>query len=115
MPNDPFPAMKNVRTYPLASRKSLVELSDFCETPEPPPGFAAFVDSLPDIYAGKLFKELADRIVAAKIGGKPVAVPPGAHLPKGGPPPLLIGPIRRRGLVLVGPNTPRAVHLLRIR
>jgi len=98
MPNDPFPAMKNVRTYPLASRKSLVELSDFCETPEPPPGFAAFVDSLPDIYAGKLFKELADRIVAAKIGGKPVAVALGAHVLKVGLAPLLID-LMRRGVI----------------
>jgi len=110
MPNDPFPAMKNVRTYPLASRKSLVELSDFCETPEPPAGFAAFVDSLPDIYAGKLFKELADRVVAAKLAGRPVAVALGAHVLKVGLAPLLIDLMRRGVIDHVAMNSAGAIH-----
>jgi hypothetical protein len=109
-PRDPFPEMKRVRTYPLASRKSLVRLEDFCETPEPPAGFAAFVDSLPDIYAGKLFKELVDRIVAAKVGGRPVAVALGAHVLKVGLAPLLIDLMRRGVIDHVAMNSAGAIH-----
>jgi len=107
---DPFPEMQRVRTYPLASRPSLVRLADFCETPEPPAGFAAFVDSLPDIYAGKLFKELADRIVAAKIAKRPVAVALGAHVLKVGLAPLLIDLMRRGVIDHVAMNSAGAIH-----
>jgi hypothetical protein len=107
---DPFPAMKRVRTYPLASRPSLVHLADFCETPEPPAGFAAFVDSLPDIHAGKSFKELVDRIVASKQGGRPVAVALGAHVLKVGLAPLLIDLMRRGVIDHVAMNSAGAIH-----
>src|SRR5258706_8919016 len=109
-PRDPFPEMKRVRTYPLASRPSLVRIADFCETPEPPAGFAAFVDSLPDIYAGKLFKELVDRIVGAKAGGRPVAVALGAHVLKVGLAPLLIDLMRRGVIDHVAMNSAGAIH-----
>jgi hypothetical protein len=106
----PPPDLKKVRTYPLASRPSLVKLADFCETPEPPPGFAAFVDSLPDIYAGKHFKELVDRIVAAKVGGHQVAVALGAHVLKVGLAPLLIDLMRRGVIDHVAMNSAGAIH-----
>lgn len=107
---DPFPAMRAVRTYPLASRPSLVDLSDFCATPEPLPGFAGFLDSLPDIYAGKHFKELVARIVAAKLARKPVAVALGAHVLKVGLAPLLIDLMRRGVLDHVAMNSAGAIH-----
>jgi hypothetical protein len=106
----PPPDLRKVRTYPLASRPSLVRLADFCETPEPPPGFAAFVDSLPDIYAGKHFKELVDRIVAAKLGRRPVAVALGAHVLKVGLAPLLIDLMRRGVIDHVAMNSAGAIH-----
>jgi hypothetical protein len=106
----PFPEMAKVRTYPLASRESLVRLADFCETPDPLPGFAAFVDSLPDIYAGKHFKELVDRVVAAKIARRPVAVALGAHVLKVGLAPLLIDLMRRGVIDHVAMNSAGAIH-----
>jgi len=109
-PHDPFPAMSRVRTYPLASRPSLVRLADFCETPEPPPGFGTFVDSLPDIYAGKHFKELANQIVAAKVARRPVAVALGAHVLKVGLAPLLIDLMRRGVIDHVAMNSAGAIH-----
>ena len=62
---DPFPAMQRVRTYPLADRPSLVRVADFCSVPDPGADFEQFIDSLPDIYAGKWFKELVERIESA--------------------------------------------------
>lgn len=112
-PNDalhPFPAMRNVRTYPLASRESLVDLRDFCQTPEPFPEFGRFVDSLPEIYAGKHFKELVQRIVAAKLAGRPVAVALGAHVLKCGLAPLVIDLMRRGVIDHVALNSAGAIH-----
>jgi hypothetical protein len=107
---DPFPQMQQVKTYPLASRPSLVDLSAFCQTPEPFPEFARFYDSLPEIYAGKQFKELVTRIVAAKQGGKPVALALGAHVLKVGLAPLVIDLMRRGVVDHVALNSAGAIH-----
>lgn len=109
-PRHPFPAMRGVRTYPLESRDSLVDLGDFCEVPDPLPGFSAFVDALPDIYAGKWFKELVERIVAAKLANKQVAVALGAHVLKVGLAPLLIDLMRRGVIDHVAMNGAGAIH-----
>ena len=108
--SDPFPAMEKVRTYPLESRRSLVRVEDFCEVPEPDPGFGAFFDSLPDIYAGTLLKELVERIVGAKRAGRPVAVALGAHVLKVGLAPLLIDLMKRGVIDHVAMNGAGAIH-----
>lgn len=107
---DPFPALQGVRTYPLAERPSLVRVRDFCQVPEPLPGFEAFVDSLPEIYAGKHFRELVQRIVGAKLAGRPVAVALGAHVLKVGLAPLLIDLMERGVIDFVAMNGAGAIH-----
>jgi len=107
---DPFPQMCGVRTYPVESRKSLVDIRDFCDTPDPAPGFGQFVDSLPNIYAGRQFKELVSRIVAAKIGHRFVGVALGAHVLKVGLAPLLIDLMRRGVIDHVSMNSAGAIH-----
>lgn len=108
--HDPFPAMARVRTYPLASRRSLVTTSQFCETPEPFEAFGAFFDSLPDIYAGTHLKRLVERIVASKLAGRPVAVALGAHVLKVGLAPLLIDLMRRGVIDHIAMNGAGAIH-----
>ena len=107
---DPFPAMAGVSTYPLADRPSLVRVEDFCSTPEPMDGFEDFVDSLPDIYAGAWFKELVERLVQAKLNGKPVAMALGAHVLKVGLAPLLIDLMRRGVIDFFCLNGAGAIH-----
>ena len=68
----PFPQMRDLELYPLEDRESLVEVKDFCQVPEAVSGFGGFVDSLPDIYAGADFKVLVERIIRARLAGKPV-------------------------------------------
>lgn len=109
-PQDPFPPMRGVRTYPLAERPSLVRREDFCRVPEPSPAIEAFVDALPDIYAGKWFKELVESIAAAKLAGRPVAVALGAHVLKVGLAPLLIDLMRRGVIDHVAMNGAGAIH-----
>lgn len=106
----PFEEMLGVATYPLAERRSLVSIADFCDVPEPLPGFEGFVDSLPDIYAGTDFKDLVGRIVTARTNGRPVAVALGAHVLKVGLAPLLIDLMRRGVITHVAMNSAGAIH-----
>lgn len=106
----PFPAMRGVALYPLATRPCLVTTQDFCEVPEPLPGFDRFVDALPDIYAGTHFKELVARILAACAADKPVVMAMGAHVLKVGLAPL-VNDLMRRGVVThVALNSAGAIH-----
>ena len=107
---DPFPQMNQVRTYPIAGRRSLVSTANFCEVPEPFAGFGAFFESLPDIYAGIHLKDLVARIVASKLAGKPVAVALGAHVLKVGLAPLLIDLMRRGVIDHIAMNGAGAIH-----
>ena len=106
----PFPEMQDLTLEPLASRPSLVTTTDFCQVPPPVPGFGAFVDALPDIYAGTHFKQLVERIVAAKLAGRPVVMAMGAHVLKVGLAPLVID-LMERGIVTdVALNSAGAIH-----
>ena len=106
----PFPRMRDVSLYPLESRESLVTTADFCEVPEPYEQFGAFVDALPDIYAGTHFKDLVSRIVAARLAGRPVAMAMGAHVLKVGLAPLVIDLMERGVVTHVALNSAGAIH-----
>ena len=107
---DPFPEMNGVKTYPLEDRESLVSLEQFCSVPEPPKDFGAFIDALPDIYAGTELKDLIERVVVAKMGGHPVALALGAHVLKVGLAPLVIDLMRRGVVDHVAMNSAGAIH-----
>jgi hypothetical protein len=106
----PFPPMRGVALYPLATRPCLVTTEDFCEVPEPLAGFDAFVDALPDIYAGTHFKQLVARIVAACEADKPVVMAMGAHVLKVGLAPLVNDLLRRGVVTHVALNSAGAIH-----
>lgn len=106
----PFPPMRKVRLQPLAERPSLVSIEDFCSVPEPLPGFGSFVDSLPDIYAGTVFKKLVRAIVTARQAGRPVVFAMGAHVLKVGLAPLIIDLMRRGVITDVVLNSAGAIH-----
>ena len=107
---DPFPAMAGVRTYPLAERPSLVTVDQFCAVPEPLPDFDAFVEALPDIYAGTHFKELVERLARARAASKPVVFALGAHVLKVGLAPLVIDLMRRGVITDLALNSAGMIH-----
>jgi len=106
----PFPPMRGVKLYPLASRPCLVTTEDFCQVPEPLPGFDAFVDALPDIYAGTHFKQLVAAILAACAAKRPVVMAMGAHVLKVGLAPLVNDLLRRGVVTHVALNSAGAIH-----
>jgi hypothetical protein len=79
-----------LKTYSLLSRKSKVQVRDFAADYHPSREFSKFLDSLPDILAGRNFKELVSLVRAAKIKKRNVLVALGAHVIKVGLSPVII-------------------------
>jgi len=81
---------KDLNTYPLKSRKSKVSHKDFARKFNPDDSVKDFIESLPDLLAGKNFKKLVHLIKEARGKNKPVIFSMGAHLIKVGLNPLII-------------------------
>ena len=73
-----------LKTYPLHSRKSKVNTQNFASVLAPNRNFSQFVDSLPDILAGKDFKEFLSLMEQAKKKNKAIIFALGAHVIKVG-------------------------------
>jgi len=98
-------SLEGVKTYPLASRKSLVEVEDFARPVLPRSSFQKFLNSLPRFLAAKDFREVVARIGKAHARGKPVILGMGAHPIKVGLSPLIIHLMEKgilQGLALNG-------------
>lgn len=81
---------RNLKTFPLQSRKSMVDIDDFAQTLPPNKIFAQFIQSLPDILAGKDFKEFISLMERARKKKKTIIAALGAHVIKVGLNPVLI-------------------------
>jgi len=81
---------EGVRTYALSSRKSKVQTRSFAKAYPGNSDFNRFVEGLPDILAGKDFKEFILAVRKAKSKKKPVIFAMGAHVIKVGLSPVLI-------------------------
>ena len=79
-----------LRTYPLSSRPSKVNIDQFAKPPGPNPSFAEFMDGLPDILCGRRLKEAVLSVRRARREGKMVLFGMGAHAIKCGLNPILI-------------------------
>jgi hypothetical protein len=90
--------LSDVRTYPLASRKSKVSVADFATPHQKGDGVAAFVDHLPNILGGADFRATVRAIVEARKSGGGMIWGFGAHVVKTGLSPVLID-LARRGFV----------------
>src|SRR5262245_58741947 len=88
----------DVATYPLASRKSKVSVSDFARPVLPDAAIIKFLDALPAILAGGDFRAVVDAIQQAKRELRPVLWGMGGHVIKTGLGPL-IADLMRRGFV----------------
>lgn len=91
--------LSRVRTYPLAARANLVALENLVDPEAPPPPFAN--SELP---------EVAERIVAARLAGRPVIWSIGAHVVKRGLAPVLIDLMERGVITHLASNGAAAIH-----
>lgn len=98
------------RTVPLEDRPSLVEVDAFASLCSPADPTGRFVESLPDIHAGRALRRLRDAILEARRRDRPVVFGMGAHVLKVGCSPVVIDLLERGLLTAVALNGAGIVH-----
>lgn len=101
---------ENLKTYPLASRKSKVKTEDFAKVWHSGQSMTEFVNSLPDVLAGRDFKEFIFLMRQAKEKNKAIMFSMGAHIVKCGLSPLVIDMMRNGWITALGLNGAVIIH-----
>jgi hypothetical protein len=102
--------LSKLKTYSIRKRKNLVNLKQFARLNNPPAGLAKFIEGLPDILAGRDFKELIQAIVRAYKGNHIVGAAIGAHVIKCGLSPIIIDLMKRGIIKAIALNGAGAIH-----
>src|SRR5262252_7031694 len=102
-------ALDEITTYPLASRKGKVSISDFAK-PVPSSSLGKFLDSLPNILAAQDLRALLAAIHAAKRSRKAILWGLGGHVIKTGLGPILADLMRRGFISAVAMNGAALTH-----
>ena len=108
----PVPGLNlaRLRTYPLRSRHSKVRLVDFATPWKRGGSLGRFLETLPDILSGRVFREVVEAIVRARRRGRPVIVGMGAHVTKVGLNPILIDLMRKGVITALAMNGAVIIH-----
>jgi hypothetical protein len=99
-----------VHTYPLASRKSKVNVRDFAGAPGSNTSLRKFLDSLPDILAARDLRHVLAAIHQARAQRRAVLWGLGGHVIKVGLGPVLIELMRRGFVSGIAMNGAALVH-----
>jgi hypothetical protein len=105
----PLP-LDDVKTYPLASRSSKVNLQDFAKPLSSDSTLDDFLSSFPNVLAAQSLRELALRIQRARELKKPIIWGIGGHVIKTGLAPLFIDLLRRGFVSGIAANGSVLVH-----
>ena len=115
MPNSFKPIdLSQVKTYSLSKRKSQVSAKDFAKAWRKGLRYKDFLDSLPDILAGKHIKRVIASITTAVKHNKTVVFAMGAHVIKVGLSPIVIDLMERRVITAVAMNGAGIIHDLEL-
>ena len=99
-----------VRTYPLASRKSKVNVADFAKPLAKNVSISKFLDSLPNFLAAEALRQLLAAVQRARAGKKPILWGIGGHVIKVGLGPILIDLIERGFVSGIAMNGAALIH-----
>jgi hypothetical protein len=99
-----------VRTYPLASRKSKVNVADFAKPPAANVSISKFMDSLPNFLAAQDLRQLLAAVQRARAGKKSILWGIGGHVIKVGLGPVLIDLIERGFMSGIAMNGAALIH-----
>ncbi len=102
--------LSDVRTYPLASRKSKASVKDFGRPYVAGSGVAGLVDSLPGILAAADFKAVVAALCRARTAGAGIVWGIGAHVVKTGLSPILIDLMERGFVSALATNGAGVIH-----
>ena len=109
MPYEEFD-LSDVRTYPLASRKSKANAADFARPYTPGHGLRGWLDSLPNLLGAADFKAVVAAIRTAREQQRGVLWGLGAHVIKTGLGPLLIDLMERGFVSALAANGAVVIH-----
>jgi hypothetical protein len=99
-----------VRTYPLASRKSKVNVANFAKAPAANVSISKFMDSLPNFLAAADLRQLLAAVQRARAGKKAILWGIGGHVIKVGLGPVLIDLIERGFVSGIAMNGAALIH-----
>jgi hypothetical protein len=99
-----------LKTVPLAERGGKVKAADFATPYEPGSGVAGLIESLPHILAGESFRELIDRLAAARDRKRAILWGLGGHVIKCGLAPVLLDLMGRGYATGFALNGSAAIH-----
>ena len=99
-----------LNTYPLRSRESKVKIDDFAREYSPKKPFAEFIDSLPDILAGRDFKNFLKRMEMAKAKQRARVFALGAHVIKVGLNPVILSLMENGWITTIALNGAGIIH-----
>jgi len=102
--------LARLRTYPLQTRHSKVKMADFASPWRRTGSFQAFLNTLPDILAGKTFRAVVAAIVDARRRGRPVILGMGAHPTKVGLNPIIVDLMRKGVITALAMNGAVIIH-----
>lgn len=102
--------LKKVKTHSLKGRKSLVERTGLGSPWKASGYFHEFLESLPDILAGRDFKEIVRHMGAAHRFGKVIVWGIGAHVIKVGLSPILIDLMDQGFVTCIALNGAGVIH-----
>ena len=102
--------LNGVKTYPLASRNSKVDLNNFARPLIRDASVADFLDSLPDVLAVQSLRQLTARIHRARELKKPIIWGIGGHVIKTGLAPVIIDLMKRGFVTAIAANGSVLVH-----
>lgn len=103
-------APEGLKTYSLRSRKSKVKTQAFALPLAPNEIFTKFLDSLPDILAGKDFKEFISLMGQARKKKRAIILALGAHVIKVGLNPVIIDLMREGWITALAFNGAGLIH-----
>ena len=102
--------LDGVKTYPLASRNSKVNLNDFARPLIDSASVADFLESLPNVLAVQSLRQLAARMQRARDLQKPIIWGIGGHVIKTGLAPIIIDLMKRGYVTAIAANGSVLVH-----
>ena len=103
-------SLDEVKTYPLASRPSKVNLEEFARPVDEDSTLRDFLERLPNILAIQNLRELAGQIKRARDSGKPIIWGIGGHVIKTGLAPVILDLLRRGFVTAIAANGSVLVH-----
>ncbi len=103
-------SLDGVTTYPLATRKSKLRLTQLGRPHRRGGSLASFIASLPKVLAGDTLRELRDAVLRARDKRRPIVWGLGAHVIKVGLSPVLIDLMQRGFVTGIALNGAGIVH-----